>query len=77
MKKFISFGLFALGLLLMSVAPSIETQEEFGKYPLITGSCDNGFEYEYYDINYSNDDHEDIVDEICSDPQNQEITDAD
>ncbi len=73
MKKLWLLGLLVLGLSLMSVSPNIEAEEAYKKYPLITHTCPDGYEFDYYDINYSDADHADIRSSACSDSQNQAV----
>lgn len=66
-----TLGLMVFGFTLMSMTSISEnSMYYFGRYPLITGTCDSGYEYEYYDIGYSQADHDDIVSAICNDPNN-------
>ncbi len=68
MKKAIKLSFFLFAFMFMSM--SSVSLYFFGRYPLITGTCDSGYEYEYYDIGYSDADHADIVSSICNDPNN-------
>lgn len=62
----------------MSVAPNLKKGQEFKKPPkLVTHTCANGYEFEYYEVDgYSEDDYEDMQNAVCNDPDNQSIDPA-
>ena len=65
MKKSISIGLFIFSLFFMSAAPIKK------KPKLVSHTCDNGYEFEYYEADgYTQADYDDMIDAVCSQENN-------
>ena len=66
-------GLVDLGSSMMSFTPKSELEEEVvQRPPIITHTCPNGYQFEYFDDPaLSSADHADIQNAACNDPNNE------
>lgn len=72
MKKLTFLGLMALGFSMMSFTSVLDEETLSPRPPIITHECPNGYEFEYFDDPaLTNEDHEDIQNSVCNDPNNE------
>ncbi|MBR9914940.1 MAG: hypothetical protein GYB32_08960 [Algicola sp.] len=68
MKTILTIGILTIGYFFSGSEIKVENSIELmQKYPLITVTCADGYQSEYYDIGYSEEDIEDIENAICED----------